>query len=149
MSRQPSTDEARVPERTIRFTVSLPESLLRELDRRVTSKGYDSRSEAVREMIRERIVEDRWHDEGEEVVGVLTISYDHHERDLTQRMLDVQHSQYLKVLCSTHVHLDHHNCLETIILAGRPPEIERLSDEIATLRGVRFAELTRASKLDV
>jgi CopG family nickel-responsive transcriptional regulator len=136
-------------EKTIRFTVSLPEALLEALDRRVTAKGYASRSELVRDLIREKLVEDRWSDEGEEVVGVLTISYDHHQRDLTQKILDVQHSQYVHVLCSTHVHLDHHNCLETIILSGRPPEIERLSDEIGTLRGVRFAALTRACKVEV
>jgi len=135
-------------ERTSRFSVSLPQGLLDALDRRVEAKGYESRSELVRDLIREKIVEDRWQDEGEQVVGVLTISYDHHQRDLNQKLLEVQHSQFVHVLCSTHVHLDHHNCLETIILSGRPPEIERLSDEVGTLRGVRFAALTRASKLE-
>jgi CopG family nickel-responsive transcriptional regulator len=136
------------PDKVIRFTVSLPEELLTELDKRVTAKGYDSRSELVRDLIREKIVEDRWQDEGEEVVGVLTISYDHHQRDLAHKIMEVQHNQYVHILCSTHVHLDHHNCLETIIIAGHPPEIERISDEIGTLRGVRFAELTRASKVE-
>ena len=136
-------------DRTIRFTVSLPEELLTELDKRVTVKGYESRSELVRDLIREKIVEDRWQDRGEDVVGVLTISYDHHQRDLAYKIMEVQHNQYVHILCSTHVHLDHHKCLETIIIAGHPPEIERISDEIGTLRGVRFAELTRASKVEV
>jgi CopG family nickel-responsive transcriptional regulator len=136
-------------EKTIRFTVSLPQGLLEALDRRVEAKGYESRSELVRDLIRETLVEDRWQDEGEQVVGVLTISFDHHQRDLTHKILEAQHSQYVHVLCSTHVHLDHHTCLETIILAGHPPEIERLSNEIGTLKGVRFAELTRASKVEV
>ena len=135
-------------DKTIRFTVSLPEELLTELDKRVKTKGYESRSELVRDLIREKIVEDRWQDEGEDVVGVLTISYDHHQRDLAHKIMEVQHNQYVHSLCSTHVPLDHHNCLETIIIAGHPPEIERISDEIGTLRGVRFAELTRASKVE-
>jgi CopG family nickel-responsive transcriptional regulator len=136
-------------ESTIRFTVSLPGALLAELDRRAEAKGYPSRSELVRDLIREKMVEERWMDDSQEVVGVLTISYDHHQRELTNRILDIQHNQYVHILCSTHVHLDHHSCLETIILCGRPPEIERISNEIGALRGVRFAELTRASKVEV
>lgn len=136
-------------EKTIRFTVSLPAELLSDLDRCVQERGHASRSELVRDLIREKLVEERWQDASQEVVGVLTIGYDHHQRELTSRMLDIQHNQYVHILCSTHVHLDHHNCLETIILAGHPPEIERISDEIGGLRGVRFAALTRASKVEV
>lgn len=138
-----------VADQTIRFTVSLPEELLAALDRRVQTRGYESRSGLVRDLIREKLVEDRWQDEGKDVVGVLTISYDHHQRDLTHKIMEIQHNQYVHILCSTHVHLDHHNCLETIIISGHPPEIERISDEIRTLRGVRFAELTRAAKVDL
>jgi cobalt/nickel transport system ATP-binding protein len=102
---------------TIRFSVSLPGNLLEELDRRVTSRGYASRSELVRDMIRERLVEDAWQ-AGDEVAGVLVIIFDHHQRELAQKLIDVQHRQEVHVLCSTHVHLDHDNCLETIILQG-------------------------------
>lgn len=132
---------------TIRFSVSLPKPLLAELDQRVVKKGYASRSELVRDLIRERIVEETWERGDEEVVGVLTIIYDHHQRELTQQILDVQHQQYVHVVASTHIHMDHHNCLETIIIRGRPADIERLSLEIGGLRGVRFAELTRASRI--
>ena len=132
---------------TIRFSVSLPKPLLAELDQRVVKKGYASRSELVRDLIRERIVEETWERGDEEVVGVLTIIYDHHQRELTQQILDVQHQQYVHVVASTHIHMDHHNCLETIIIRGRPTDIERLSLEIGGLRGVRFAELTRASRI--
>ena len=128
---------------TIRFTVSLPKRLLDELDEGVTSRGYSSRSELVRDMLRARMVEDAWgHDEAE-VNGVLTIVYDHHRRGLTDRLHRVQHSKYVHILCTQHLHLDHDHCLETIVLRGTPGEIERMALEIGGLKGVEFAELTR------
>lgn len=136
-------------EDTIRFSVSLARALLEELDKRVNRKGYASRSELVRDLIRERIVEDRWRDKQGDVIGVLTITYDHHQRELPQKIMDIQHSTFINVLCTTHVHLDHHNCLETIIIKGAPPEIERIATEIGGLRGVRFSRLTKASKLEI
>ncbi len=135
-------------ERVTRFSVSLPDSLLRQLDHRVIRRGYASRSEFVRDLIRERMVEDKWEADTETVVGVLTISYDHHQRGLLQKIVDLHHSQYVNILCTTHVHLDRHNCLETIIIKGRPQEIERIATKSAGLRGVRFAKLTRASTLE-
>lgn len=134
---------------TIRFTVSLPEKLFMELDKRVSRKEYSSRSEFVRDLIREQIIETKWSDSSGAVVGVLTISYDHHQRGLTQKILDIQHSKFVNILCSTHVHMDHHNCLEVIIIKGKPPEIERIKDQIGGLRGVRFAKLTRASTVEM
>ena len=79
------------------------------------------------------------------MVGVLTISYDHHQPNLAQRLIDIQHEEYVNILCTTHVHLDRENCLETIIIKGRPEEIERVAIRSGGLRGVRFAKLTRAS----
>jgi CopG family nickel-responsive transcriptional regulator len=130
-----------------RFSVSLPADLLDALDERLVRKGYASRSELVRDLIRERLVEDKWAEDSEEVFGVLTISYDHHQRELSDRLVEIQHSRYTNVLCATHVHIDHHNCLETIVIKGRPSEIERISLQIGGLKGVRFAKLTRASRL--
>ncbi len=135
-------------ERVTRFSVSLPDSLLAELDHRVIRRGYASRSEFVRDLIRERMVEDKWTKDTEKVVGVLTISYDHHQRGLIQKIVDLHHSQYINILCSTHVHLDRDNCLETIIIKGRPQEIERIAVKSSGLRGVRFAKLTRASAVE-
>ena len=137
------------PDDTIRFSVSLPRPLLEELDRRVVGKGYASRSELVRDLIRERLVEQTWEDPAAEVAGVLTIVYDHHQRDLTQHMLDIQHDEFVHVVATTHVHLDHHNCLETIIIRGLPADIERMRLMIGGLRGVRFSALTRASRLEL
>ena len=131
-----------------RFSVSLPDSLLAELDRRVIRRGYASRSELVRDLIRERMVEDKWKTDTEKVVGVLTISYDHHQRGLLQKIVDLHHSQYINILCTTHVHLDRHHCLETIIIKGRPQEIERIAGKSAGLRGVRVAKLTKTSTVE-
>jgi len=135
------------PDETIRFSVSLPRPLLDELDRRVVGKGYASRSELVRDLIRERLVEEAWERGDAEVAGVLTIVYDHHQRELTQQILEVQHQEFVHVVASTHVHIDHQNCLETIILRGLPAQIEGLSLTIGGLKGVRFSALTRTSRL--
>ena len=135
-------------EHVTRFSVSLPDSLLAELDHRVIRRGYASRSEFVRDLIRERMVEDKWKKDTEKVVGVLTISYDHHQRGLLQKIVDLHHSQHVNILCTTHVHLDRHNCLETVIIKGRPREIERIAVKSGGLRGVRFAKLTRASSVE-
>jgi CopG family nickel-responsive transcriptional regulator len=134
-------------EGVIRFTVSLPRSLLRELDQRIIRRGYDSRSEFVRDLIREKLVEEQWSAGGEDVMGVLTISYDHHQRGLAQRLIDVQHRHHVNVLCTTHVHTDQDHCLEAIVLRGRAADIQQLGIEIAGLRGVRSAGLTRAGKV--
>jgi CopG family transcriptional regulator, nickel-responsive regulator len=133
-------------DKTIRFSVSLPAPMLAELDQRFTAQGYSSRSELVRDMIRAQLVEEAWTG-GEEVVGVLTICYDHHRKGVTDRLHTIQHNQFVHILCTTHVHLDHDNCLETIIIRGRPEEINRMSVQIGGLKGVKFAKLSRTASV--
>lgn len=135
----------KTPQETIRFTVSLPASLLAELDERFTDRGYASRSELVRDLIRAQLVDDAWADEDCQVVGVLTICYDHHRSGLTDKLHAIQHNKYVHILCTTHLHLDHDNCLETIIIRGKPDQIERMSVQIGGLKGVTFADLTRTA----
>ncbi|MGP1579603.1 MAG: nickel-responsive transcriptional regulator NikR [Wolinella sp.] len=132
-------------DKVIRFSVSLPEKLLTELDNKIIHQGYSSRSELVRDLIREKMVEEKWEKGSEDAVGVLTIVYDHHQRELNQRMIDIQHQSHIHILCTTHVHVDHHNCLETIIIKGTPKRIEEIAVSIGGLRGVKFSKLTRAS----
>jgi len=136
-------------EKLVRLSITIPEELLEYIDTNVVKKGYPSRSEFIRDLIREVIVNERWSDEQNEVVGVLTVIYDHHQRELTQKMIDLQHSRYINIMCTTHVHLDHHNCLETIIIKGKPSEIESISVKIAGLKGVKFAKLTKTSRLEI
>ncbi|PAF44273.1 nickel-responsive transcriptional regulator NikR [Helicobacter sp. 11S02596-1] len=133
----------------IRFSVSLQQNLLDELDNRIIKNGYASRSELVRDMIREKLVEDNWENQSlDSAIAVLTIVYDHHQRELNQRMIDVQHHSTTAILCNTHVHIDNCNCLETIILKGSPLEIQKLSLEIGGLKGVKFSKLTKALSFD-
>ena len=133
----------------VRFTVSLPAELLAELDAKLQQQGYASRSEFVRDLIREKMVEARWADSRATVVGVLTISYDHHQGNLSRRLMDIQHNRYVNILYTSHVHLDHDHCLETIVLKGRPRELEQIAGRIGGLRGVRLAKLTRASPVEL
>ncbi|NPA57697.1 MAG: nickel-responsive transcriptional regulator NikR [Aquificae bacterium] len=133
----------------VRLCITVPEELLKFLDEKVVKKGYPSRSEFIRDLIREVAVEEKWKNQKGEVVGVLTVIYDHHQRELTQKMIEIQHSKYVNILCTNHVHLDHHNCLETIIIKGSPAEIESIAVKIAGLKGVKFAKLTRTAKVEI
>lgn len=130
-------------EPTLRFTVSLPAPLLEELDGRIVRRGYASRSELVRDLIRKEMVRDDWAAGQREMIGVLALRYDHHCAGLTDRLHAIQHRRYVHVLCTQHVHVDHHACLETIVLRGKPDEIEQMALEMGGLKGVEQAELTR------
>jgi len=129
----------------IRFSVSLPEKLLVELDKKVNEQGYASRSEYTRDLIRERIVKDSWKDDDSEVIGVLTMIYTHHQNDLVDRILTIQHDAKIKIMCNTHVHIDHDNCLETIMIQGVVSEIKDFAQKIGGLKGVKFSKLVEAA----
>ncbi|TDA68970.1 nickel-responsive transcriptional regulator NikR [Sulfuricurvum sp. IAE1] len=129
----------------IRFSVSLPEELLISLDNQIINQGYVSRSEFIRDLIREQIVEDRWNSEEGVIIGVLTLIYDHHQRDLLQKMTDIQHDTDAQVLCNTHVHIDHHNCLETVMIKGTARQVEELAGKISGLKGINFSKLTKTT----
>ncbi|BCV66738.1 nickel-responsive transcriptional regulator NikR [Shewanella carassii] len=129
---------------TQRFTVSLPQSLFEEIENDSHQRGYQSRSEYIRDLFRDRIVDKQWNNSVEDVVGVLTLVFDHHQRGLTEKLIEIQHHHLVHVLCSTHVHIDHHRCLETIILKGQASEVNKLVNQIAALKGVNLARLSRA-----
>jgi CopG family transcriptional regulator, nickel-responsive regulator len=128
---------------TIRFSVSLPGTLLTELDDRYIGRGYSSRSELVRDLIRKEMVQDVWATADSEVFGVLCISYDHHQGGLTDKLHTIQHNDFVHVLCTQHVHIDHYNCIETIVLRGNPEQINTMAMEIGGLKGVKYSELVR------
>jgi len=134
-------------EKTVRFTVSLEESLLNHIDDRCSSKSYSSRSEFIRDLVRKEAIDEKW-DQGEESFGVLTIIYDHHQRELNDKMIELQHSNLLNIICNLHVHLNHHDCLETIILKGKPQDIEKLTNEMAALKGVKHHTLAKTTTID-
>lgn len=129
----------------IRFSVSLPEPLLDQFDELIEATDYVSRSEFTRDLIRDRITKNSWKNPNDDAIAVFVISYDHHEGELVMRKMDIEHDAKIEIVCTNHVHVDHHNCLETMILKGKVGEIEKFSNKISGLKGVKFADLVRAS----
>jgi len=128
----------------IRFGVSLPEPLLQQFDRHIKQKDYSNRSEAIRDLIRQELVQEDW-TRGREVAGTITLVYDHHTRELNAKLIRIQHNFQPTILSSQHIHLDHDNCLEVIIMRGRPAEVQRLANKLKATRGVKHCQLTMAT----
>lgn len=124
-----------------RFGVSMPAQLAEAFDRVIQRKGYTNRSEAIRDIIRRYLVEEEWEAQDSEVVGTVTLVYDHHTHDLSDSLTDLQHDHHELVMCSQHVHLDHHNCLETIVLKGASSSVRQVADQLIGTRGVKHGKL--------
>jgi CopG family nickel-responsive transcriptional regulator len=124
----------------IRTGISLEQYLLAEFDKLIARKGYENRSEAFRDMIRDELLADVVNT-NKPVVGTLTLVYDHHVPNLSQKLTEMQHHAGTMVLATTHVHLDHHYCLEVIIMKGRSKEIQAMANRILATRGVELGKL--------
>lgn len=124
-----------------RVGISLDKNLLSMFDELIARQGYPNRSEAVRDMIRDHLSKDTLAQPDVQAVAGLFMVYDHHSSTLTQKLTDLQHDHLLQVIVSTHVHLDHHNCLEVIIMKGKIGEIEKLSNTITALKGVKLSRV--------
>jgi len=124
-----------------RFGVSIEPDLIKKFDKTIKKEGYTNRSEAIRDLIRKNIIEEKNKDPKEEAIGTLTMVYDHHFGSLTDKLLDIQHDHTKEILVSTHVHIDHHNCLEVLILKGKIGSIQKLADNIRALKGIKHGEL--------
>lgn len=127
-----------------RFSVSLDRDLLERFDSYIKEHGYNNRSEAVRDLIRKRLVKEEW-DRNSRVVGVVTLVYDHHQPQLQERVTEHQHRFYHLITSSTHVHMDHHNCLEVTIAKGKASEVQELAQGLIALRGIKDGSLTMSS----
>lgn len=128
-----------------RFGVSLETSLLEKFDQLNKRAGYKNRSEAIRDLIREKLVSEEWQTSGHETVGVFSLVYDHHQRDLSKTLNNIQHRCLEVIVSSTHIHIDHHNCLEVIILKGKVEIIKKITDELTSTRGVKHGKLITTS----
>lgn len=128
----------------VRFGVSLDGDLLAQFDTSIERNGYQTRSEAIRDLIRDRLVTEEI-DKNKVVAGTLTLVYDHHRPNLTEKLVEMQHHAGTTVLAATHVHLDHHNCLEVIIMKGRSGVLNDLANAILSLRGVKHGQLVVTS----
>ena len=123
-----------------RIGVSLEPKLLEWFDRRIAEEGYTNRSEAVRDMIRQRMVQDQWQGGKEDCVAAVTLVYDHHG-EVSGRLTHLQHDSHVNIISTLHVHIDHDNCLEMIVLRGSGREIQELGNNLISLRGVKHGKM--------
>jgi CopG family nickel-responsive transcriptional regulator len=128
-----------------RFGISIDDRLLKRFDALIAEKGYGNRSEAIRDLIRGALVEEQWAREDEETVGTVTLVYDHHTRDLSDKLTEQQHSHHDAIVSALHVHLDAHNCLEVVVVKGKAGEVRRLADELIGTKGVKHGKLVMST----
>ena len=129
----------------IRTGISLKKELLERFDRVIQRKGYTNRSEAIRDLVRDFAVAEDVAD-NKPVAATLTLVYDHHQRNLAERLIESQHHAHGKVLAATHIHLDRRNCLEVIILKGRSSEVRSFADQLLSLKGVKHGRLVMTTQ---
>lgn len=129
----------------VRISISLEPTLARRLERLMQSRDVANRSEFVRDLVRQRLVEEEWTDTRQIVVATITLVYDHHARELLDRLTAIQHDHADAILASTHVHLSHHMCAEMIMVRGKPAQLRRLADALRQQRGVVHAALSAAT----
>jgi CopG family nickel-responsive transcriptional regulator len=127
-----------------RIAISIDKKLMDRFDRSIEEKGYTNRSEAIRDLMRDSLVEAEWQADAE-VVGTITLVYNHHTRELPDTLNDLQHNFYHSIVSNLHVHLDEHNCLEVMVVKGRSTEVKKLADRLIGTRGVVHGKLTMAT----
>lgn len=123
-----------------RFGVSIDQSLLSSFDRLIGQKGYQNRSEAIRDLIRDSLVQEEW-ESGQETVGTIAIVYDHHTRQLSKVLTHLQHNFFKSIISSIHVHLDAHHCMEVLIVKGKSDNLKKISDRLIGIKGVKHGRL--------
>lgn len=132
----------------VRFGISADERLLERFDALIAERGYVNRSEAVRDLIRNALVEERWNVGEEEAVGTVTLVYDHHSTDLADKLTEHQHSHHQEIVSTLHIHMDAHHCLEVVVLRGQAREIGRLASELIGTKGVKHGKFVATTTGD-
>mgnify|MGYP001033636279 CR=1 FL=1 len=130
--------------RLVRFGVSLDRELLDKFDRLIKERKYTNRSEAFRDLIRQELVRKQWQ-EGEEIAGAISLVYDHHKRELVNKLTNIQHDFSKIIISSQHIHLDHDNCLEIVAVKGTPQEAQLLADALRSVKGVKHGTLSMST----
>ena len=128
----------------IRFGISLDKELSERFDELIRRKAYTNRSEAIRDLIRQDLVEQEWL-HGGEVAGAITVIYNHHKRELLNKITDIQHDFQNSIISAQHIHLDHHNCLEIIAVKGNPAEVQKLASMLKAVKGVKHSTLSMST----
>ena len=127
-----------------RFTISLDEKQLEQFDTAIKQRKYVNRSEAIRDLIRSAFVEEEWQAD-KDVVGVISMVYDHHQSKLQEKVTEIQHEYHHQIVSATHIHMDHHNCLEVVIVKGKAGSVNELADRLRSLRGVRNCKMAMST----
>lgn len=128
----------------VRSGVSLDKTLLEKFDRLIRARQYTNRSEAFRDLIRQELVKEEW-EKNQEVIGAVTIIYNHHQRTVLNRINDIQHDFLNTIISTQHIHLDHDNCCEIIAVRGRAGDVQRLSNALKSIKGIRHETLNMSS----
>ncbi|AGI48107.1 putative transcriptional regulators containing the CopG/Arc/MetJ DNA-binding domain and a metal-binding domain [Thermoplasmatales archaeon BRNA1] len=129
-----------------RIGVSLEPELLAEFDKIIAKKGYVSRSEAIRDLVRDSLAENEWKNEHEHMCGVITMIYDHDTIGLSEKITEIQHASSQNVFTTIHMHLDHDRCMEIVAVEGELAELKKINNDLGSLKGVLRCKLTMASK---
>jgi len=127
-----------------RFGVSMDGNLLNKFNHYVKLRGYENRSEAIRDLVREALIKQSWEDSEQIIAGSILLFYDHHQRNLLEEMSNIQHEVHDTILATTHLHLNHNSCLELIIVKGKAKDIQELSNKLTSLKGVSYGNFTVA-----
>ncbi len=125
-----------------RIGVAIDSELLEKFDKLIAQRGYTNRSEAFRDLIRDELVEKAWESPESNVVGTVTLVYDHHVRMLNEKLTDLQHDHHKSILSTLHVHLDHDHCLEVLVVRGKAAELQRIAGALLSAKGVKHGRLT-------
>jgi len=128
-----------------RFTVSVPAALLRRFDGMVNQKGCENRSQAIADQMRDALVEHQQEYGSGEIAGTITLLYDHHKQHVQATLTDIQHDHHEVIVSTLHVHLDHHNCLEVLVVRGQAKTVKKIADELIAAKGVKHGKLTVTS----
>jgi CopG family nickel-responsive transcriptional regulator len=130
---------------SVRFGVSMGKDLLKRFDRMIKQIGYKNRSEAIRDLIRERLVHQEWQATNQKTVGTITLVYSHDVHELSEVLTALQHKHHKQIVSTMHIHLDKHNCLEVLVVKGTGKEIKRIADHLLSTKGVKHGKLTTAT----
>lgn len=125
-----------------RIGVAIDIGLLKRFDKLIGQRGYTNRSEAFRDLIRDELVERTWESPESQVVGTVTLVYDHHVRMLNEKLIGIQHDFHHSILSTMHVHLDHDNCLEVLVVRGKSVDVRKVADVLISTKGVKHGRLT-------
>jgi CopG family transcriptional regulator, nickel-responsive regulator len=125
-----------------RFGVSIEEGLLKTFDRLIAHKGYQNRSEALRDLIRDSLVQKEREEGNREMVGTVVLVYNHHSRELSRKLTQMQHDHLHFILSTLHIHLDEHHCLEVLVVKGKGRELRKISDQLIGTKGVKHGSLS-------